>query len=93
MGSSRDPEGGPPPDLGVLRAALEAALMRDPGEAMPSELNPIVGVPLPPPAKCRHLDGVRLLRDNLRLVLGGGHPKLGGEGDLGGEKGDLGDRG
>lgn len=62
-------QGDPPTGLGVLRAALEAALIRDPGEATPAELSPILGVPLPPPAKCRHLDGARLLRDNLRLVF------------------------
>ncbi|XP_074991375.1 E3 ubiquitin-protein ligase RNF31 [Calonectris borealis] len=64
-------EGAPPSSLGALRAALEAALTRDPGEATPAELNPLLGVPLPPPAKCRHLDGARLLRDNLRPEAGG----------------------
>ncbi|XP_064331589.1 E3 ubiquitin-protein ligase RNF31 [Phalacrocorax carbo] len=73
--ASPQPAGGssgiPPPSLGALRVALEAALMRDPGEATPAELSPLLGVPLPPPAKCRHLDGARLLRDNLRLEPGG----------------------
>ncbi|KAM6188354.1 E3 ubiquitin-protein ligase RNF31 [Sarcoramphus papa] len=63
-------EGAPPSSLGALRVALEAALTRDPGEAMPAELSPLLGVPLPPPAKCWHLDGARLLRDNIRLEPG-----------------------
>ncbi|XP_069629932.1 E3 ubiquitin-protein ligase RNF31 [Haliaeetus albicilla] len=71
-------QGDPPTGLGVLRAALEAALIRDPGEATPAELNPLLGVPLPPPAKCRHLDGARLLRDNLRLEPGQLPQGLGG---------------
>ncbi|XP_063178042.1 E3 ubiquitin-protein ligase RNF31 isoform X2 [Chroicocephalus ridibundus] len=72
-------EGGSPPELPPLRAALEAALLREPGEATLPELGPLLGLPLPPPAKCRHLDGVRLLRDNLRLAAGGEPPSgLGG---------------
>ncbi|KAM6106952.1 LOW QUALITY PROTEIN: E3 ubiquitin-protein ligase RNF31 [Phoenicopterus ruber ruber] len=71
-------EGAPPPSLGALRAALEAALTRDPGEATPAELSPLLGVPLPPPAKCQHLDGARLLRDNLRLEAGRPLQGLGG---------------
>ncbi|KAM9258611.1 LOW QUALITY PROTEIN: E3 ubiquitin-protein ligase RNF31 [Morus bassanus] len=90
-GGTRDPEGPevsprtvvgsegvPPPNLGALRVALEAALVRDPGEAMPAELTPLLGVPLPPPAKCQHLDGARLLRDNLRLEPGQPLQGLGG---------------
>ncbi|XP_075346879.1 E3 ubiquitin-protein ligase RNF31 isoform X2 [Mycteria americana] len=77
-GSPQTPEGSPPPSLGALRAALEAALARDPGEATPAELRPLLGVPLPPPAKCRHLDGARLLRDNLRLEPGQLPQGLGG---------------
>ncbi|KAM9584622.1 LOW QUALITY PROTEIN: E3 ubiquitin-protein ligase RNF31 [Morphnus guianensis] len=71
-------QGAPPTGLGALRAALEAALIRDPGEATPAELSPLLGVPLPPPAKCRHLDGARLLRDNLRLEPGQLPQGLGG---------------
>ncbi|KAM9251664.1 LOW QUALITY PROTEIN: E3 ubiquitin-protein ligase RNF31 [Cariama cristata] len=71
-------EGPPQSNLGVLRAALEAALTRDPGEAMPAELTPLLGVPLPPHAKCRYLDGARLLRDNLRPEPGGPPQGLGG---------------
>ncbi|XP_074423989.1 E3 ubiquitin-protein ligase RNF31 [Larus michahellis] len=80
QGAPPEPEeGGSPPELPPLRAALEAALLREPGEATPPELGPLLGLPLPPPAKCRHLDGVRLLRDNLRLAAGGDPPSgLGG---------------
>ncbi|XP_064359403.1 E3 ubiquitin-protein ligase RNF31 isoform X2 [Dromaius novaehollandiae] len=66
------PAGGPGgPAFGALRAALEAALARSPGEAAPPALAPALAAPLPPPAKCRHLDGARLLRDNLRPRPGG----------------------
>ncbi|XP_053909093.1 LOW QUALITY PROTEIN: E3 ubiquitin-protein ligase RNF31-like, partial [Cuculus canorus] len=84
-GAPQDPEGPPKisgcppfPELGSLRAALEAALRREPGEPTPSELRPLLGVPLPPQAKCRHLDGAQLLRDNLSLDSGGAVRGLGG---------------
>ncbi|XP_069735225.1 E3 ubiquitin-protein ligase RNF31 [Phaenicophaeus curvirostris] len=86
-GAPRDPEGppkmsgspkvGPPEMLGPLRAALEAALRREPGEPAPPELQPLLGIPLPPQSKCQRLDGARLLRDNLSLDSGGAVQGLG----------------
>ncbi|KAM8985901.1 E3 ubiquitin-protein ligase RNF31 [Ara ararauna] len=60
--------------LGPLRAALEAALLQAPGVPLPPELSPVLGVPLPPPAKCLRLDGAGLLRRNLGLDPAGGPP-------------------
>ncbi|XP_071432111.1 E3 ubiquitin-protein ligase RNF31-like [Pithys albifrons albifrons] len=68
----------PSPCSEGLRGALEAALTRDPTEASPPPLGPILRVPLPPPKKCRVLDGAKLLRDNLELNPGGLPHGLGG---------------
>ncbi|XP_068777960.1 E3 ubiquitin-protein ligase RNF31 isoform X2 [Struthio camelus] len=70
------PAGAPEAGFEALRAALEAALIRNPGEPVPGALGPALAAPLPPPAKCRHLDGARLLRDNLGQAPGspGGAP-------------------
>ncbi|XP_037982426.1 E3 ubiquitin-protein ligase RNF31 [Motacilla alba alba] len=63
-----------PPDLGSLqdlRAALEEALLRCPAEAEPPELRPVLRLPLPPTQKLKHLQGKRILCDNLEWNPGG----------------------